>query len=202
MAGNDATTSRLKDQVWEDLLEEWHHLPSKSTRGIDITPVVKIELETLRGYISSLSDQDREIPTLEWWRSNASVFQYSARIARVLLCISASSAASERLFSSAEFSHNKRQQRMFADTISKRVIVRDYFRARTSSEDIKNIKKALHELTEIATSAATDEPMASNDIEVDEEESLVEESILVSYNDLSIEPYLPDVSQSDGQGQE
>ena len=61
---------------------------------------------------------------LEWWRTNESKYPHLAHVARSLLAIQATSAASERLFSVAGFSADGTRNRVSPDTLELAVLVR------------------------------------------------------------------------------
>ena len=51
-----------------------------------------------------LTTEERlKLDPLVWWKKNAAVLPYTSYVARSILCVQASSAASERLFSAAGF---------------------------------------------------------------------------------------------------
>ena len=55
---------------------------------------------------------------LEWWRTNAASLPYLARLARKLLCIPATSASTERIFSSAGLTITRLRARLTPDNAS------------------------------------------------------------------------------------
>ena len=73
---------------------------------------------------SGLADAERlAFDSLGWWRTNQSQFPYLAHAARSLLAMQATSAASERMFSSAGFVSNPTRNRLSPDTLELCVLV-------------------------------------------------------------------------------
>jgi hypothetical protein len=67
----------------------------------------------------------RETPILGWWRLSATTFPILARLARKILCIPASSASSERVFSSAGNIVTSRRQNLDPEMVEKLVYLKE-----------------------------------------------------------------------------
>lgn len=63
---------------------------------------------------------------LKFWKANASVLSSIAHLARIVLSVPASSAASERVFSSAGFIVDKTRSRLLEQNVTMLTIVRDH----------------------------------------------------------------------------
>ena len=79
------------------------------------------EVDEVSAYIERKMPKDKDpdgnFGVLTWWKSNASTYPYLSQIARNILCIPASSAASERDFSTAGFVIQERRTQLNPETV-------------------------------------------------------------------------------------
>jgi len=151
---------------------------------------MELELEKYLTTMPTPADPDADI--LAYWKAHAEVVPYLASFARSILCIPASSASSERVFSAAgnivthkrsKISSSKTEQLVYIhdnyDRIQKKV------KSWQISEKTKGAKKGGEPGEKDTTNEPIDEPAIeeSADVSVDEEESIAEEAIAVASDD-------------------
>jgi len=151
---------------------------------------MELELEKYLTTMPTPADPDADI--LAYWKAHAEVVPYLASFARSILCIPASSASSERVFSAAgnivthkrsKISSSKTEQLVYIhdnyDRIQKKV------KSWQISEKTKGAKKGGEPGEKDTTNEPIDEPAVeeSADVSVDEEESIAEEAIAVASDD-------------------
>ena len=83
----------------------------------DVDPVV--ETDEVKNYLSLRTDRETMDNILQWWKGQEKSLPRLARLARRLLCVPASSAASERAFSAAGCTITQRRTALDPDTVDK-----------------------------------------------------------------------------------
>ena len=69
--------------------------------------------------------KDTNITCLKWWKNNEKLFPIIAKFARRVLCIPASSAASERVFSSSGNTVSDKRNRLSPDVVRHLIFLKD-----------------------------------------------------------------------------
>ena len=82
-----------------------------------------VECEVER-YLSQSISVDSKTGALQWWKFNANLFPYIAKVARKWLCVSATSTASERVFSDCGLAVTAKRSRLTGYALREQILVR------------------------------------------------------------------------------
>lgn len=100
-------TSQFSEDIFTDFYEANNISPSIDEdfagAGTPLTPqqIAEFEIAQYRSLPTLTHNQMSTANPLEWWKSNAGQFPNLSKIARRVLCVPATSASSERIFSAA-----------------------------------------------------------------------------------------------------
>lgn len=113
---NDTNSSIATDDIWlEEVMEQGQNSSPQTNLNLNPADVLREEVKSeifryRQEPLVKLSRPDSN--PLEWWKINQSRFPHVARLARSLLCIPATSASSERIFSEAGLTISKKRARL------------------------------------------------------------------------------------------
>jgi hypothetical protein len=119
----------MKSNQCQSVAEMENNDDTGRKRQADETLRKEIEHECARYLTAPLSSEDRDsqvdqFDILQWWSNNENKYPHIAKAARRYLCIPASSAPSERVFSNMNLTATKRRARMRTDLIEKLVFLK------------------------------------------------------------------------------
>jgi len=146
------------------------------------------ELEKYLTTMPTPADPDADI--LAYWKAHAEVVPYLASFARSILCIPASSASSERVFSAAGNIVTHKRSKISSSKTEQLVYIHDNYdriQKKVKSWQISEKKKGGQEGQGEQPDEPIDEPAVekSADVSVDEEESIAEEAIAEAITEAS-----------------
>jgi hypothetical protein len=117
------TVNDASDTVCEPITKRIRLMDSDS----DTEECCESACEELDRFKSEKKLPDVEDPLL-WWKMNAHRFPRLASLAKIVLCIPASSVPSERLFSSAGYIVNKKRCSLEPHTVNMLVCLQDWMK--------------------------------------------------------------------------
>ncbi|KAM3239020.1 hypothetical protein P3L10_014053 [Capsicum annuum] len=109
--------------------------------------------EELKYYLRSPpEDRRRQINTLDWWRSNETQYPVLSRLARYILNVSMSTAASESVFSQGRQQLGDNRHSLESNAMNVLVCLRDWIRAKRGNQGMKPEPNDEQKLEEIMSS--------------------------------------------------
>ncbi len=129
------STAAVEEENYADVLEEAH-----------LVALREIKFYKRAAGLPPISTQNVGDP-LAWWKEHQLEFAHIARLARRLLCIPATSAPSERLFSTAGLTVSDKRTNLKAGTVSELVFLHeaypfyDYLESRRADESLRSVKQ-------------------------------------------------------------
>lgn len=105
--------------------------PPHAVAPAEVGAIVRNELSAYRAVAgiplrTLVADGNYDYPSpLEWWKNNCALFPNVAKVARMVLCIPATSAPSERVFSHAGLTIAKKRASLSAENAAALVFLHD-----------------------------------------------------------------------------